>query len=335
MEFGISFGALYADPHTYLKNAEEAENVGYDYLFYPDSQLVYRDPFTNMAAAAMVTKHVKLGTLVSPVITRDPTVLANSIYTVHELSKGRAILGLGTGDSSVRRIGKKPATLKELAKAIDYIKKLTQGERFNFGTGEFGMRFAKGGVPIYTIATGPNMLRLSGKVGDGSIIMVGPSLTDWAREEVRRGAEESGRNPDTLNLLWCAFCSIDEDRNVARARVKPSVSWYCVNFPQLIERTGVPFGKDLRQKVEEFRANYARYDLVHSDAWEQSIRDAHFIPDELVDKMTLVGRPEDIVKTIRDLERKGFNKIIFRPPSVDDWYKVFKSFADNVIPKFK
>jgi 5,10-methylenetetrahydromethanopterin reductase len=335
MEFGISFGALYADPQTYLKFAKEGEEGGYSYLFYPDSQLVYRDPFTNMAAAAMVTKRVKLGTLVSPVVTRDPTVLANAIYTLHELSGGRAVLGIGTGDSSVRRIGKKPATLKTLMKEVEYIKKLTQGERFNFGTGEFGMRFAKEGVPIYTIATGPNMLRTSGKIGDGAIVMVGPALSDWAVEQVKQGAREAGRDPDKLNILWCGFCSIHEDRNVAKARVKPSVSWYCVNFPQLIEKTGVPFGKDLWLKIKEFRANYARYDLVHSDTWEQSIRDAYFIPDELVDKMVLAGTPEDVAKTVGDIQRKGFKTLLFRPPSTDDWYRVFRLFADHVIPKFE
>jgi 5,10-methylenetetrahydromethanopterin reductase len=88
---GISFGALYADPSTILQYILEAEKLGYDYVFLPDSQTIYRDPFPILGSAAAQTKNIVLGTMVSSVVTRHPSVLASAFHTVYELSAGRAI----------------------------------------------------------------------------------------------------------------------------------------------------------------------------------------------------------------------------------------------------
>ncbi|MEM4269715.1 MAG: hypothetical protein QW223_06290, partial [Candidatus Caldarchaeum sp.] len=69
--------------------------------------------------------------------------------------------------------------------------------------------------------------------------------------------------------------------------------------------------------------------------WEQAVREASFIPDELAVKMSLAGNVEDVVKTLRDVERLGVSKVVIRPPSHEDWYSVFKLFAEHVIPCFK
>jgi alkanesulfonate monooxygenase SsuD/methylene tetrahydromethanopterin reductase-like flavin-dependent oxidoreductase (luciferase family) len=53
MKFGISFGAFYADPHSYLKYIVEAERLGYAYAFLPDSQMIHRDPFLVLGAASI------------------------------------------------------------------------------------------------------------------------------------------------------------------------------------------------------------------------------------------------------------------------------------------
>ena len=55
------------------------------------------EPWTVLAAAAMATRHVRLGTLVTPVARRRPWVLARQVTTVDHLSGGRAVLGVGLG----------------------------------------------------------------------------------------------------------------------------------------------------------------------------------------------------------------------------------------------
>ncbi|HZW57598.1 MAG TPA: LLM class flavin-dependent oxidoreductase [Nitrososphaerales archaeon] len=335
MEFGISMGALYAEPSVYVKYSREAEELGYSYAFYPDSQMVYPNPFAIMSVAATVTKKLRLGTMVSPPSIRHPSVLASAICTVHEISGGRALLTMGTGDSGVRKIGMKPLKLKELAEAVDYVKNLTEGKKFKYSTGEFGIRYAHGGIPIYTMATGPNMLKLSGKIGDGTIMQLGPGLTRWAVDQVRSGSQEAGVDFETRDLTWCALSSIDEDRNVARYRIKPSVTWFAMVFPQLIEKTGLQLGDSFWRRIHEMKENYEKYDLVHSDRWEDALEMAKFVPDELVDRMVLAGNPDDICRVMRDLEGLGISKVAIRPASTDDWYKTFRMFAECVMPNFR
>ncbi|MCS6785080.1 MAG: LLM class flavin-dependent oxidoreductase, partial [Candidatus Caldarchaeum sp.] len=323
------------DSRTYLRYSVEAEDKGFDFVFFADSQMIYRDPFVNMAVVSEVTSKVKMGTLATSVITRHPTVIACSAVTLHELSRGRMILVLGTGDSSVRRIGMNPASLAEFEKSVYLIQRLMRGEKLSFGSYDFGIGFARDGPPVYTIATGPKVLQLSGRVGDGAVVNVGPALTSWALNNVRRGAVEAGLDPHKRDLFWCGFCMVDEDRRRAIARVKPSVSWFAVNFPRMIEETGVNPTKELWDEVEKFRRNYARYDLVHSDVWEQAVRDASFIPDDIAKKLALAGTPEDIIHELRRLEGLGIEKVIIRPPSTEDWKQVFTLFADYVLPTFK
>ncbi|MCS6770152.1 MAG: LLM class flavin-dependent oxidoreductase [Candidatus Caldarchaeum sp.] len=334
LEFGISFGALYADTLTCVRYSKEAESRGYSYLFYPDSQMIYRDPFVVIAAVSQNTEKAILGTLATSVATRDPTVLACAAQSAYEVSGGRFVLVLSTGDSSVRRIGLEPVKPDKFENAVKYVKNLLEGRKFNFGTGEFGMRFAGGGVPVYVVATGMKTLRVAGKVGDGAVVMVGPALTSWAIEQVRKGCEEVGCAFEEKPMFWCGFCMLHEDRTVAKSRVKPSVSWYATNFPTLVKNTGVSLPADFWDKVNNFRSSYERYDLVHSDSWDQAAEESSFIPDELVDKMALAGTPEDVVDRLRYLERLGVSRVVIRPPSHSDWYTVFRMFAEHVIPCF-
>ncbi|MEM4342334.1 MAG: LLM class flavin-dependent oxidoreductase [Candidatus Caldarchaeum sp.] len=333
MEFGISFGALYADPQTYLRYSVEGEKLGYSYLFYPDSQTLYRDPFVTIGAVSTATSRVKLGTLVSSVYTRHPTVLAASAITAHEVSGGRFALVVGAGDSSVRRIGIKPTPVQEFEKSVKHLQELIAGKEFDMGTGRFGIRFARHRVPVYVAATGKRMLGVSGRVADGSVIMVGPALTKWAVERVRESCEEAGLDFEKRELFWCGFCVIHEDREYAKKLVKPSVSWFCINYPDLVKMLGVDFPRDFWDKVEKFRNDYARYDLVHSQTWTQAVEDASFIPDELADRMALAGDLEEIEVKLRDIEKMGISKVIIRPPAHELWYDVFKRFGENVIDR--
>lgn len=103
MRFGISI-PNFADPVRLVEVARAAEAGGWDGFFLWDHLVVDRDapppisePWTVLAAAAMATSRVRLGTLVTPVARRRPWVLARQVTTVDHLSGGRAVLGVGLG----------------------------------------------------------------------------------------------------------------------------------------------------------------------------------------------------------------------------------------------
>ncbi len=66
-----------------------------------------------LAVAARETSTIKLGHFVTNPATRDPTVLASSYATLHDLSDGRMVMGVGRGDSAVRYIGRQPMKVAE------------------------------------------------------------------------------------------------------------------------------------------------------------------------------------------------------------------------------
>src|SRR5205823_11484419 len=84
----------------------EAEGVGR--LWVIDSQLAMKDVYAGLVVAALNTTKMGLGTGVTNAVTRHPTVTANAISAIDELSHGRAILGLRAGDSALYGIGLKP-----------------------------------------------------------------------------------------------------------------------------------------------------------------------------------------------------------------------------------
>lgn len=107
MNYGVDVVTLgdYADPRLVVKLAQAAEAAGWQGLFVWD-HLAFAwgvpsgDPWVILAAVAQATKHLKIGTAVTPVPRRRPQVLANAIATLDLLSEGRVIFGAGLGGVS-------------------------------------------------------------------------------------------------------------------------------------------------------------------------------------------------------------------------------------------
>ncbi|QXJ23107.1 LLM class flavin-dependent oxidoreductase [Actinomadura graeca] len=106
MRFSINipnFGD-FADAKTVAAVAEAAERTGWDALFVWDhvvhvksQRRAFGDPWMLLTAAALATKRIKLGTLVTPVARRRPQQLARQVATLDAISGGRVIFGAGLG----------------------------------------------------------------------------------------------------------------------------------------------------------------------------------------------------------------------------------------------
>lgn len=106
MFYGISipsFGA-YADARALATLAREAEQAGWDGFFLWDHMIFdpsghpIADPWVALAAVALHTERMRIGTLITPVARRRPWKLAREIVTLDRLSGGRLTLGVGLGD---------------------------------------------------------------------------------------------------------------------------------------------------------------------------------------------------------------------------------------------
>jgi 5,10-methylenetetrahydromethanopterin reductase len=187
--------------------AAEAEALGFGGVWVADSHDVFRDAFVALALCADRTRTIRLATGVSNPVTRHPAALAGAIATIDELSDGRAVLGLGVGESAVRNAGLAPASLAGLERAVGEIRDRVPG------------------VPIVVAASGPKALALAGRIADGVLVQIGarPELVRWALERIREP-----RPPVYLRL---AFGRPDDVRSYAAAaantiaRAVPEEAW--------------------------------------------------------------------------------------------------------------
>ena len=94
MNYGIALP--YATPRIVAKLSQVAEETGWDGVFLGDA-IWCEDPMIGLAAAAMVTDKIRLGTMITPVPLRKPWKLASESVALDHLSNGRLSLGLGAG----------------------------------------------------------------------------------------------------------------------------------------------------------------------------------------------------------------------------------------------
>ena len=146
MRFGISLPPFgdYADPHFLAHAAREAEDAGWDGFFIWDHIMFdpsfhpIADPWLGLAAVALNTSRMRLGTTVTPLARRRPWKVARETVSLDILSGGRLILGVGLGDPVQWDYGffgeEQDAKIraKKLDEALDILTGLWSGERFRY-----------------------------------------------------------------------------------------------------------------------------------------------------------------------------------------------------------
>jgi hypothetical protein len=113
MRYGINLPAFgdFGDPGALAELAREAEATGWegffiwDHIVFDPSWHPMADPWVGLAAAAMSTRRIRLGTLLTPLPRRRPWKLARETVSLDRLSGGRLILGVGIGDPAQWEFG--------------------------------------------------------------------------------------------------------------------------------------------------------------------------------------------------------------------------------------
>lgn len=115
------------------------------------------------------TNKLLIGPTVTNGLTRHPAVMASAIATVHEISQGRAILAIGTGDSAIFNINERPHGLKGPREYVMTVRELLRGVETEFNGRAIHTGWTAGQknnpVPIYIAAEDPKTLELAGKLG--------------------------------------------------------------------------------------------------------------------------------------------------------------------------
>ena len=231
VKFGVGLFPIEPLPRM-LTLVKLSEELGFSCAYIGDSQMIWREPYVILGAAAMVTKHITLATGVTNPITRDPGVLAAAWVTLRETIGDRLLIGIGAGDSSVETLGKKPSTLANLERSVGVLRDLIGGKTITSDEtkAEVHLTYAsdQNPIPIYLAVSSPKIHRLAGKIGDGAIVLVGvdPHFLQASRRELEAGAKEAGTTlkDKKFRVVCWTPCSILDDGRAARRAVKAHVA---------------------------------------------------------------------------------------------------------------
>ena len=307
------------------QRARRAEELGYDGIFLGESHLSSIDSFQTLASCAMITKHVLLGIAVTNMVFRHPTVIAGAAASLNEISRGRAIMGLGTGDGPVYSQGLRATSLKEFEEGIRTIRNLVRGNAASFTTGKIGIGFTiNQPVPIYVSAEGPKGLQLAGRSADGVILGTGFDLRvyQWAREQIRCGAAAAGRKENEIALIAAGMLCVGNDGAEARKIVRNRIANRAHhNFRFTFETVPPEELEGVKKFMDGFDVMKPMEDRV----------DPELVNDYLVERFSIAGNPRECVERIEELRAAGVEHLMLTPAR-KVYGETVDAFATKVIP---
>src|SRR3954454_2278649 len=137
--------------------AERAEARGWGGLIMVDSQNLVGDCFVGLALAAHATSTLKLGTGVTNPWTRHAAVTASAIASIQAESDGRAVLGIGRGDSALAHLGYAPAPPAVFRRYLERLQGDLSADELRFAPAE---RAGLHSVDALALAAAPEASRL-------------------------------------------------------------------------------------------------------------------------------------------------------------------------------
>jgi 5,10-methylenetetrahydromethanopterin reductase len=309
--------------------AQYAEQRGFEAIWQAESRLV-RDAIVPMAAFAAVTSRIRVGSGVLNNWTRNIGLLAATFLTLDDLAPNRIICGIGAWwDPLAKNVGidrKKP--LKAMRETIEVMKRLLNMERVTFH-GEFhhvdgieldvvhGRREPRN-VPFYIGATQMGMMELAGEIADGVVLnyCVPPEYNHKALQHLEIGANKAGRNLEDIDRPQLIVCSVDYDHHRAVQAAKELITQYLAQQPHIADASGTP--PETVKKVQTILGWPATKEQIH-----QAMQ---YVPDELIERITACGTPDEVCAKVEEYNRNGCTCPILYPLG-DDVKLMIDTFA--------
>jgi alkanesulfonate monooxygenase SsuD/methylene tetrahydromethanopterin reductase-like flavin-dependent oxidoreductase (luciferase family) len=322
VSFGVDlepFFRISRNLSSVAKVASRVERLGFDSVWIPDHGV---DPLPTLSFIAANTKKVKLGTCVLIPDHRHPVLLARELSAVDNLSGGRFILGLGAGEEKEvfgtpidRPVARMLETVKILKELWKHSNVSYRGDFWEIKDYSLDLKpLQKPHPPFWFGASGPRMLKITAKYGDGCF---GPQLIpgDYEKwwDRLRSTAKGIGRNPDEITPAHLPFTSISDDHDEGVEWLEPRVKWFLVwasQPPSTVLQT-----------------------LGYKEKWTKE----EDVPREAVEKCFIVGTPQECVEKMKEFVRSGVRYFVLaiRAPDEKSYFRSLKLYAEEVMPHFK
>jgi 5,10-methylenetetrahydromethanopterin reductase len=339
-------------PGAAARRAPEVEAAGFDGMTVVDSQNLSGDPYIALALAAKVTERLLLATGVTNPYTRHPAVTASSIATVQAESGGRAMLGIGRGDSALAHLGRSPVSVRVFEDYLQRVQGYLSGEEVPFegGADLDRLRLANQPtasriawirpgkypkVPVDVAATGPRVIAAAARQADRISFAVGadPERIRWGLGVAREARERAGLDPN--GIAYGAYVNViaHPDRESARHLGEGGISLF-TRFSAMHGNVVGPTSDDDRRVFESV---HDAYDMTsHSRTGSQQ---AAQLSDEFSSRFAVLGPADYCVERLQDLVDLGLDRLIIVGPSwganPGEAREVEERFVNDVMPTLR
>ncbi len=332
-------------PDKVAEIALTAENYGIRMLWHSNYH-AHWDPFVTLVPAALATSKIKLGVLAVSPYELHPLKMANSLLSLNEISKGRAVIAIGGGGAVLSSIGyefdyKKMRIVRGVREAIEILKlaasgqynKRYEGEIFKV-TRPFKMDWAKSEPPrIYGCATGDQMLRMAGRVADGIHMSdINLTQTDHVMEQIRTGLSRRDEAPEDFRItnFWAWHVKEDYEKSMYEARrelvFRAQMVYPFIGLEHWLDPEEVQFVKDNWKKFEQ--AYWSRSGVIED------------VPAEMVERLiaglSSAGTPATIgteLTRFKKFAEAGFTDLALR--LFDDPMDGLRIIGERLVPEIK
>lgn len=355
MKFGIAIPTD-ADSWRLVRRAEE---LGFAHAWFYDTQMLSADCFVAMAACAMKTTRIRLGTGVLIPSNRIAAVTANAFASLNKLAPGRIDFGISTGFTGRRAMGLGAVKLADMEEYIRVVQALWRGETVETDVEgkrrlirllnpELGLVNIADPMPLYIAASGPKARALTARLGGGWIDGA-PSVARSiaSLEQMRAAWTEAGQPAAALNAVaWAGGCVLepgeraDSPRAVAQAGPRAATMLHRAADAAL---GGYPNSAPLPPQFADQAAAYvemargygpqgAHY-LRNHTGHLMFVRDDErpFLSAEMIAATTWTAPAPELIERIEALEAAGFTQIVFsilpgQEHAVEDWGRIRRAF---------
>jgi 5,10-methylenetetrahydromethanopterin reductase len=275
--------------------AQAAEETGFDSLYCVEA---WRGAFVPLAAIACSTTRVRIGSYVLNAYARSPYMAGMNAIDLDELSGGRLLLGVGSGNQHINEAYQGLEHARPLTKMAEYIQLLRRivrtkaGEQIDFDGKVHSMHWApavtplRESIPVYQAAIYPKMLKVAARHADGlalGALLSAAYIRDSVRPAVASAAEEHGRDPGEIGFVGSMMVSVDDDADAARNVTRQAICSLYSPLPH-------PYYDWLLR--EQGFSSVADQIVKHVADGNQAAA-AEAIPDEMITTLSISGNAKD------------------------------------------
>jgi 5,10-methylenetetrahydromethanopterin reductase len=308
---------MFPNPTGSAAMAQTAEQLGFDSLVFADTQCLTPEVWSQLMLVAAATEHIEIGTGVTNPVSRDPAVTASAALGLQVASGGRVVLGIGRGDSSMAKIGRRPAPPAEFELYLERLRAYMDGKEIDRDGSPSRIEWLDDcevpHVPIEVAATGPKVIDIAARRADRICFAVGAD-TERLEECIARArscAEAADRDPDSLRFGAFVNCVIHDDREVAREAIRGGLSVFA-HFSGFAGMDIESLPEGARKAARHLRTEYdMKNHAVATGAHAQAL-DAEFIH-----RFGIAGPIDEATARFDSIRQTGIDFVRIVPGSRD------------------